>query len=101
MAEAETILVEVAWAEPARQLVLPVELPVGATVAEAIEASRIREQVPGLEVEADKVGIFGRKVSLEQTLAAGDRVELYRPLLADPKEARRAKAEEQKRRKDR
>jgi putative ubiquitin-RnfH superfamily antitoxin RatB of RatAB toxin-antitoxin module len=96
---AETIRVEVAWAEPARQVVLPVELPQGATVAQAIDRSGIREEVPQLVLEDDKVGIFGRKVSMDQVLRDGDRVEIYRPLQIDPKDARRAKARAQGRRK--
>lgn len=88
-----TIEVEVAYGEPERQFLLTVSVPEGATVAEAIEASGIRQQASSLELAPDRVGIFGRKVTLEQVLKAGDRVEIYRPLIADPKEVRRARAE--------
>ncbi len=87
-----TIRVEVAYGEPARQVLLVVDLPAGATLAEAIEASGIRGQFPEMEVAPDRVGIFGRKATLDQELRDGDRVEIYRPLLADPKESRRARA---------
>lgn len=88
----ERFTVEVAYGLPKRQALVSVELPEGATVADAIEASGLRDRFPGLEVHPDRVGIFGRTVPLDQVLAAGDRVEIYRPLLIDPKEARRARA---------
>lgn len=86
------ISVEVACGTPQKQAVLRVELPAGSTVAEAIERSGIRAQFPGLVVDPAAVGIFSRKVSMEQVLREGDRVEIYRPLLADPKEVRRQRA---------
>ncbi|MEP6940954.1 MAG: RnfH family protein [Rudaea sp.] len=85
------IEVEVAYAERDRQVVRVARLPAGATVAQAIEATRIREVIPaGMPVEA--VGIFGRPAQQGDVLTDGDRVELYRPLLLDPKEARRRRA---------
>jgi putative ubiquitin-RnfH superfamily antitoxin RatB of RatAB toxin-antitoxin module len=87
-----TIVVEVACATAKKQVVLRVELPAGGTVAEAIERSGIRAQFPGLLVDPAAVGIFSRKADLEQALRAGDRVEIYRPLIADPKEVRRQRA---------
>ena len=86
------ISVEVAYGIPERQAVLRVELPAGSTVAEAIERSGMRAQFPGLVVDPAVVGIFSRKVSMEQVLREGDRVEIYRPLIADPKEVRRQRA---------
>jgi putative ubiquitin-RnfH superfamily antitoxin RatB of RatAB toxin-antitoxin module len=88
----QTLAVEVACATPKKQVVLRVELPAGATVAEAIERSGIRTHFPGLVVDPAAVGIFSRKVDMEQALRAGDRVEIYRPLIADPKEVRRQRA---------
>lgn len=88
----ERITIEVAYGLPERQALVALELPAGSTVADAIEASGLRERFPGLDVHPDRVGIFGRTVPLEQALAAGDRVEIYRPLLIDPKDARRARA---------
>ncbi len=90
-----TIRVEVAYGEPRQQALVNVDLPPGATLADAIEASDLRTRFPGLEVDPDRVGIFGRKAQLTQLLREGDRVEIYRPLIADPKEVRRARAEAQ------
>lgn len=94
---AATVRVEVAYGLPERQALVTVELPVGATVGDAIAASRMAERFPGLEVDPARVGIFGRKASLDELLGDGDRVEIYRPLLVDPKETRRARGRQQKR----
>lgn len=88
--------VEVAYAIPERQLLLSVEVAPGCTVAQAIEQSGIRDQFPGLVVEPTAVGVFSRKVAMNHVLQAGDRVEIYRPLIADPKEARRQRAQKKK-----
>jgi hypothetical protein len=90
--EARTISVEVAHATPHKQAILRLELAAGSTVAEAIERSGIRSVFPGLAITAGAVGIFSRKVPLDQVLSEGDRVEIYRPLVADPKEVRRERA---------
>jgi len=87
-----TLSVEVAYATPQKQTIVRLEVPVGCTVAQAIEQSRIREQFPGLIIDADRVGVFSRKVAPEHELQEGDRVEIYRPLIADPKESRRKRA---------
>ena len=87
-----TLRVEVAYAEPERQALLRVEVPAGSTVGQAIDLSGIREQFADLRIEADAVGIFSRKVPLDHVLQDGDRVEIYRPLIADPKESRRRRA---------
>lgn len=87
-----SIRVQVAYAEPQRQIVVHVELPAGSVLSDAIAASNIAAEFPTLEIHPDRVGIFGQKASLQQTLADGDRVELYRPLLIEPKQARRLKA---------
>ena len=87
--------VEVAYAAPKRQLIIKLQVPPGTTVAQAIEASAIRQQFPQIEARPS-VGIFSRKVTLDYALSAGDRVEIYRPLIADPKEVRRQKAEQEK-----
>jgi putative ubiquitin-RnfH superfamily antitoxin RatB of RatAB toxin-antitoxin module len=84
--------VEVAYATPERQLIVQVEVPSGCTVAEAIERSAIVEQFPELVIAPDRVGIFSRKVALDHVVQSGDRVEIYRPLIADPKETRRKRA---------
>ena len=87
------IRVEVAHARPEKQVLLSLEVPEGTTVAQAIERSGIRDAFEDLAVEEGGVGIFSRKVSLKQALREGDRVEIYRPLIADPKESRRRRAE--------
>ena len=90
------IAVEVAYATPEKQKIVKLTVAMGCTVAEAIERSRIRDEFPGLEVSPDAVGIFSRKVKLDHRLREGDRVEIYRPLIADPKESRRRRAQEGK-----
>jgi hypothetical protein len=87
--------VEVAYATPGRQLIVKLQVPPGTTVAQAIELSAIRDQFAEIQAQP-VVGIFSRKVALDHPLSAGDRVEIYRPLMADPKEARRQKAEQEK-----
>ena len=84
--------IEVVHATPQRQVLLTVAVPEGCTVAQAIERSGIRAHFPDLAVDADAVGIFGRKVPPDHVLQEGDRVEIYRPLQADPKESRRQRA---------
>ncbi len=89
----ETIRVEVAYALPEKQLLLSLDIAPGTTLAEAIAQSGIEKEFPGLEIDPARVGIFGNKARLEDELRSGDRVEIYRPLIADPKEARRKRAE--------
>lgn len=86
------IHVEVVLAMPERQEIVPLELESGSTVADAIEQSAIVEKFPGVELDPGKVGIFGGKVAMDHVLREGDRVEIYRPLIADPKEVRRQRA---------
>lgn len=85
--------VSVAYAEPHRQWLVPVRLPPGSTVLAAIERSGLRGEIPGLHVNDHRVGIFGKPCTLATLLREGDRVELYRALLCDPKEVRRQRAE--------
>ncbi len=87
------IAVEVAYARPDRQLIVPLEVPEGTTVAEAIELSGILKEFPEIDLKRNKVGIFGRLTKLSTVLREGDRVEIYRPLIADPKAVRRARAQ--------
>jgi putative ubiquitin-RnfH superfamily antitoxin RatB of RatAB toxin-antitoxin module len=86
------IRVEVAYALPETQVVLSTELHAGSTVQSAIEASGILEQFPEIDLARNRVGIFGSVCGLDQQLKPGDRIEIYRPLLHDPKEARRRRA---------
>jgi len=89
------IPIEVVLAMPDRQELVSLEVEEGTTLAGAISLSRVAEKFDGFEPDLDRVGIFGHKTSPDQVLRAGDRVEIYRPLLADPKEVRRLRALEQ------
>jgi putative ubiquitin-RnfH superfamily antitoxin RatB of RatAB toxin-antitoxin module len=93
---AATIRVEVAYARPDRQAIIPVDVPAGATLEQAIIQSHIQEQFPEIQVSTAKVGVFGKLGKLSATVRAGDRVEIYRSLLADPKAVRKQRAAEGK-----
>jgi uncharacterized protein len=93
---AALIRVEVAYALPDRQIIVPLEVGEGTTVRQAIERSGILGQFPGIPVAAGDVGIFGRVVAPEAPLRDGDRVEIYRALIADPKQARRARVKKRR-----
>jgi putative ubiquitin-RnfH superfamily antitoxin RatB of RatAB toxin-antitoxin module len=88
--------VEVAFAKEDEQALLAVEGPKGMSVREAIERSGILKRFPEIDLEVNRVGIFGKAASLDQTLETGDRVEIYRPLIADPKAQRKKRAAEGK-----
>jgi len=96
MSEAASIEVEVAYARPDKQLILKVRGAEGMTAREALELSRIVETFPEIEPDSAKLGIFGKAVKSDAPLRDGDRVEIYRPLIADPKEARKKRAAEGK-----
>jgi putative ubiquitin-RnfH superfamily antitoxin RatB of RatAB toxin-antitoxin module len=87
-----TIAVTVVYALPDGATEIALELPAGATVADAIARSRIAERHPHAALHRAPAGIFGKRAGRETMLADGDRVELYRPLQADPKAARRRRA---------
>lgn len=74
----------VAYSEPGQQIWLNIEVPDESTVAEGINRSGILKQFPHIDLAAQKVGVFGRLVKLEATLKAGDRIEIYRGIIADP-----------------
>ena len=88
----ETIDVEVAYALPDKQSIVPLTVPEGTTALAAAQQSGLDQQYEGLSLEDAKLGIFGKAVSPGQVLREGDRVEIYRPLIADPKEVRKARA---------
>jgi len=92
----ESINVEVAYALPEKQLIRAINVDVGTTIATAIALSGIMVDFPDLELEGAKVGIFGKVAAMTTVLSDGDRVEIYRPLIADPKEVRRQRAAEGK-----
>lgn len=92
MENEEQIAVEVAYAHPEAQVVIEVTVHPGATVAEAIERSGVCKQFPEIDLSSNKVGRWSHVVALNDTLRSGDRVEIYRALIADPKEVRRQRA---------
>jgi len=93
---AETINIEVAYALPEKQVIIPVNVDAGTTIGGAIVQSGIMMEFPELDIEHREVGIFGKVAPMTKVLADGDRVEIYRPLKADPKEVRRKRAAEGK-----
>lgn len=74
----------VAYSEPGQQIWLNIEVPDESNVKQAIERSGILKQFPDIDLSAQKVGVFGRLVKLEAALKPGDRIEIYRPITADP-----------------
>jgi putative ubiquitin-RnfH superfamily antitoxin RatB of RatAB toxin-antitoxin module len=92
MENAEHISVEVAYAKPEEQLILKLDVLPGTTLRQAIEQSGILERFPEIDLSQLKAGVFGKLKKLDQTLRDGDRVEIYRPLIADPKEVRKQRA---------
>jgi putative ubiquitin-RnfH superfamily antitoxin RatB of RatAB toxin-antitoxin module len=93
---AETINVEVAYATPERQDVAAIKLPAGSTVGQAIEASGLLAKHPEIDLAKNKLGIYAKLVKIDTALRDRDRVEIYRPLIADPKEVRKQRAAEGK-----
>jgi uncharacterized protein len=91
MAEPPAIFVELAYAEPRRQFLKRFELPAGATVGDAIAVSGV-EQAFGIDAAELGAGIWSKPAARGAALRNGDRIELYRPLKADPKESRRRRA---------
>jgi len=89
---AEYIEVEVAYARPDTQVILPVKVEMGATVEDAVKLSGILHNFPEIDLAVNKVGVFGKLSKLSAALRNGDRVEVYRALIADPKEIRKQRA---------
>ena len=84
--------VQVAFAYADEQLVLSVDVPGGSTMRDAIEHSGILEKHPEIDLGTMRIGVFGKLRDLDAPVQEGDRVEIYRPLKADPKQARRERA---------
>lgn len=93
---ADEILVEVAYARPDQQVIVPLRLERESTLESAIRQSGLLERFPEIDLSKNKVGIFAKIAKLDTTLRDKDRVEIYRTLIADPKEVRRKRAEEGK-----
>lgn len=90
------ILVEVAYALPQQQLIIPLHVPEGTTAEQAVQRCGILEKFPEIDLGKNKLGIFGKLTKNDTVLRERDRVEIYRPLIADPKEVRRQRAAEGK-----
>jgi putative ubiquitin-RnfH superfamily antitoxin RatB of RatAB toxin-antitoxin module len=85
--------IEVCYALPNEQALIPVKLPEGATVQQALDASGILKRYPQIDLDKQKMGVFGKFKPLDTVLADHDRVEIYRPLIVDPKAARQRRVE--------
>ena len=85
-------LIEVAYATPLKQLILECEVATGTGARAAIKQSGIDQHFPEIDLDNCDIGVFGKVVSADYELVDGDRIEIYRPLIADPKEVRRQRA---------
>ncbi len=97
MENAELIDVEVAYAKPEAQVILKLRVPQGTTLEQAVRESGLLERFPEIDLASNQLGIFGKLNKPKAELRNGDRVEVYRPLIADPKEVRKQRAAEGKR----
>lgn len=88
--------VEVACADAGDVMILPLDIETGATVREAIDKSGVLQKNPVIDIEKNKIGIYGKLCEMDTLLKDGDRIEIYQPLIADPKESRRRRASLQK-----
>ena len=93
--EERTVEVEVVWAEPSRQVLRKVSVAPGTTLREVVERSGLCAEFPEAAERRLDLGVFGRRMDPDTPVQPGDRVEIYRPLLADPKESRRSRARAQ------
>ncbi len=90
------IAVSVVYATPLTQRIIELEVPVGTTLRGAVERSRLLDEFPEIDLHAQGIGVFGLHRSADELVRAGDRVEIYRPLLVDPKTARRQREHAQR-----
>ena len=88
----DLITLEVAYGDPTKQMIISFEAPSDISVKEAIALSGIKEKFNNIDLTKNRLGIFGKLISLDAKLRHKDRIEIYRPLIADPKEIRRKKA---------
>ncbi len=92
----QTLTIELIYPLPDEQKIITIEVSPQTTIEQAIEQSDILQQYPTIDLAINKVGIFSKVCQLTDTLRDGDRIEIYRALIADPKEARKARALKQK-----
>jgi putative ubiquitin-RnfH superfamily antitoxin RatB of RatAB toxin-antitoxin module len=93
---AETLSVEVVYALPTQQDVVQLTLPAGSTAVQAVEASGLMARHPEIDLKKNKLGIYSKLAKADTVLRDRDRLEIYRPLIADPKEVRKQRAAEGK-----
>lgn len=93
------ITITVVYASPTQQIDIPLTVEENCTIALAIARSKITSQFPEIKLSENKVGIFGKLVTLDTIAKDGDRIEIYRPLTIDPKDLRRVKAKIQRNKK--
>ena len=84
--------IEVAYATPARQLIIECQIEPGTSPRDAVRLSGIHRQFPEIDLDHCDLGVFGKAITDDYELQDGDRIEIYRPLIADPKEIRRQRA---------
>lgn len=96
MADSNSLVVQLCYARPGLQVLQEVAVAPGTTIQQAIMQSGIVQQVPEMDISVSKVGIFGKLKTLDTVLREHDRIEIYRPLLADPKTARRQRVEQKR-----
>ena len=92
MAETSTVQVQVCYALPQSTYLRELTLPAGSTVEQAILASEVLQRHAEIDLTSAKIGVYGKLKTLDTILKQGDRVEIYRPLQADPKDSRRRRA---------
>jgi len=92
MVEEKVITVEIIYIKPGSQNSLTLKIPQGSNINQAISRSGVLKHFPEIDLTVNKVGVFSKIQSLDSLLCEGDRIEIYRPLVADPKEARRRRA---------
>lgn len=93
MDNSEKYFIEVIYALPKEQILIGLDVEQGTTVEQAVKLSGILAKYPEIDLTKNKLGIFGKVTKAEQELRDKDRIEIYRPLIADPKESRRKRAE--------
>ena len=86
------VRVQVCYARPDAQFLREVSVPAGAVLQQAVEQSGVLQHAPEIDLSVFRVGIFGKFKTLDTVLSAQDRIEIYRPLVADPKDSRRRRA---------
>ncbi len=92
----ELVNIEVVYALPEKQVLLALKVPAGSSIEQALEQSGVLRRFPELELATIKVGIYSHILPLATPLSGGERIEIYRPLTADPREMRRKRAEKAK-----